>query len=393
MAKKIFKEEKKKEELKKKIEDTDSEVDSSSDDSSSDEETPKKTTKTRVKKEPVKEEDSDSEEEETPSKKAIRVEESSSSEEEDSDDEEEDEEEEEKPETNKRKRDEEKETPAPKKQKIGSKKVKVSNIVFENYVDAVSQLNDVFSKFGTIIEVSFNWKQNNATATITFSDAEEAEEALSAKGTKLGDKEIDVTAEVASKPASGEGFKVWVGNLSDSTTSESLKSGFEECGEILSAERVEGRRFGFITFAEESGAQKAVEYSGTDFEGTTIKVELKSGGRQQGGRFGGKQFGGRQQGGRFGGRQQGGQFGGRKGGKKGDGKTVFVGNLSYRTNEDSLREGFAECGEVVRVAIPQTDDGRSKGFGFVEFADESGVQSALQYDGTDFEGRNIRVRL
>ena len=72
---------------------------------------------------------------------------------------------------------------------------------------------------------------------------------------------------------------------------------------------------------------------------------------------------------------------------------LFVGNLPYRTSPEALKAFFAEAGEVVSVAII-TDKmtGRSRGFGFVEMADESAAQKAVEmFDGKEFEGRALKV--
>ena len=72
---------------------------------------------------------------------------------------------------------------------------------------------------------------------------------------------------------------------------------------------------------------------------------------------------------------------------------IYVGNLSYQTTEDDLRSAFADHGEVSSVAII-TDkySGQSKGFGFVEMADDTGAKAAIAaLDGTDFQGRQVKV--
>lgn len=72
---------------------------------------------------------------------------------------------------------------------------------------------------------------------------------------------------------------------------------------------------------------------------------------------------------------------------------IYVGNLSYQTTEDELREAFGAHGEVTSVAII-TDrfSGQSKGFGFVEMSDDEGAKTAIgALDGTDVSGRQIKV--
>jgi RNA recognition motif-containing protein len=74
-------------------------------------------------------------------------------------------------------------------------------------------------------------------------------------------------------------------------------------------------------------------------------------------------------------------------------KKLYVGNLSYDVNRDQLRDFFAQAGEVIDSAvITDRVTGRSKGFGFVEFATEEEAQKALEtLNGKDFEGRTIKV--
>ena len=74
-------------------------------------------------------------------------------------------------------------------------------------------------------------------------------------------------------------------------------------------------------------------------------------------------------------------------------KKLYVGNLDYSVNQDELREHFSEAGEIVdSVVITHRDSGRSKGFGFVEFATEEEAQKAIEmFNGKDFKGRDIVV--
>ena len=85
---------------------------------------------------------------------------------------------------------------------------------------------------------------------------------------------------------------------------------------------------------------------------------------------------------------------------KGGGKRVagnqcvcHVGNLSWETTGDTLRELFSGYGEVVKAEVQMSRAGRSQGWGLVEFASAAEVKYAIeQCDGLDFDGREIRVR-
>lgn len=73
---------------------------------------------------------------------------------------------------------------------------------------------------------------------------------------------------------------------------------------------------------------------------------------------------------------------------------LFVGSLPWSINNDSLRELFSSYGEVVEaIVITDRESGRSKGFGFVTFANEADAQKALEMDGKEIEGRKIVVNI
>ena len=59
-------------------------------------------------------------------------------------------------------------------------------------------------------------------------------------------------------------------------------------------------------------------------------------------------------------------------------KRLYVGNLSYKVTEKELQELFGEFGEVAFAKVINRTDGRSKGFGFVEMADEAMAAAAME---------------
>jgi len=72
---------------------------------------------------------------------------------------------------------------------------------------------------------------------------------------------------------------------------------------------------------------------------------------------------------------------------------IYVGNLSFRSTDDDLRELFAEFGEVTSARIiTDRDSGRSRGFGFVEMASDDEGKAAIEaLDGQENEGRNLKI--
>ena len=73
--------------------------------------------------------------------------------------------------------------------------------------------------------------------------------------------------------------------------------------------------------------------------------------------------------------------------------TIFVGNLSWDTEEEDLRDLFNTYGEVTKCTIPlERDSGRKRGFGFVEMTNESKEKTAIDdLQDVEWMGREIRV--
>ncbi|GMP55500.1 hypothetical protein CsSME_00020304 [Camellia sinensis var. sinensis] len=72
---------------------------------------------------------------------------------------------------------------------------------------------------------------------------------------------------------------------------------------------------------------------------------------------------------------------------------LFIGGLSFGTDDQSLREAFSGFGDVVDAkVITDRDTGKSRGFGFVNFSSDESAGSAMSaMDGQPLNGRNIRV--
>ena len=74
-------------------------------------------------------------------------------------------------------------------------------------------------------------------------------------------------------------------------------------------------------------------------------------------------------------------------------KRIYVGNLSFGTEEEGLKGAFQKFGEVGSVSIiVDRDTGRSKGFAFVEMPDDEKAMEAIKnLNGSVLDGRKIRV--
>lgn len=75
------------------------------------------------------------------------------------------------------------------------------------------------------------------------------------------------------------------------------------------------------------------------------------------------------------------------------GNKAFVGGLAWATTSDSLRAAFEGCGAITECkVVDDRETGRSRGFGFVTFADDASCRKAIDtMNGTSLDGRQIRV--
>ena len=75
-------------------------------------------------------------------------------------------------------------------------------------------------------------------------------------------------------------------------------------------------------------------------------------------------------------------------------RTLYVGNIVYTANESDLDCVFSEYGKVddIRLMMDR-ETGRSRGFAFVTFADEEEAKKAMEKNGQEFLGRELRVNI
>ena len=72
---------------------------------------------------------------------------------------------------------------------------------------------------------------------------------------------------------------------------------------------------------------------------------------------------------------------------------IYIGNMNYKTSQESVKSLFSEFGEVESVVlISDSESGRSKGFGFVTMNDTQSAQTAIEsLNEKEFEGRVLRI--
>uniref|UniRef100_A0A8C8SCF3 RNA-binding protein 34 n=1 Tax=Pelusios castaneus TaxID=367368 RepID=A0A8C8SCF3_9SAUR len=175
---------------------------------------------------------------------------------------------------------------------------------------------------------------------------------------------------------------VFVGNLPINCTVQMLKSFFKEYGRIESvrfrslvpAEDTLSKKLAaikhkmhpnmkyinaYVVFKDEGAATKALKKNGTQIaSGFHIRVDLAS-----------------------------------KATSHDNKRSIFVGNLSYEIEDDTVRGHFSECGNVVAVRIVRDKNtGTGKGFGYVLFENTDAVHLALKLNNSELKGRKLRVK-
>ncbi|NXT76141.1 NUCL protein, partial [Zapornia atra] len=206
---------------------------------------------------------------------------------------------------------------------------------------------------------------------VDFSSAEDLDKALQLNGKKLMGLEIKLE-KAKSRETMKENKKerdartLFVKNLPYRLTEEEMREVFENALEIRVVMNKDGNSKGmaYIEFKTEADANKALEEKqGTEIDGRAMVIDFT----------GEKSHQDHQKGG---------------GGEK-ESKTLIVNNLSYAASEETLQELFKKASSI---KMPQTNQGRPKGYAFVEFPTAEDAKEALNScNNTEIEGRAIRL--
>ncbi|NXC74329.1 NUCL protein, partial [Anhinga anhinga] len=205
---------------------------------------------------------------------------------------------------------------------------------------------------------------------VDFSCAEDLDKALQLNGKKLMGLEIKLE-KAKSKETMKENKKerdartLFVKNLPYRLTEDEMRDVFENAQEIRIVMNKEGNSKGmaYVEFKTEAEANKALEEKqGTEIDGRAMVID-----------FTGEKSHQEHQ----------------KGGGERESKTLIVNNLSYAASEETLQDLFKKASSI---KMPQTNQGRPKGYAFIEFPTTEDAKEALNsYNNTEIEGRAIRL--
>uniref|UniRef100_A0A3Q2KZA5 Nucleolin n=1 Tax=Equus caballus TaxID=9796 RepID=A0A3Q2KZA5_HORSE len=311
-------------------------------------------------------------------------------EEEDEDDEEEEEEEPVKEAPGKRKKEMAKQKAAPeaKKQKVEDRldlnsffctatepttsfNLFVGNLNFSKSAPELKTgISDLFAK-NDLAVVDVRIGVSRKFGYVDFESAEDLEKALELTGLKVFGNEIKLE-----KPKGKDSKKdrdartLLAKNLPYKVTQDELKEVFEDALEIrLVSKDGKSKGIAYIEFKTEADAEKTLEEKqGTEIDGRSISLYYTG---------------------------EKGQSQDYRGGKNstwsGESKTLVLSNLSYNATEETLQEVFEKA---TFIKVPQNQNGKSKGYAFIEFASFEDAKEALNScNKREIEGRAIRLEL
>jgi RNA recognition motif-containing protein len=247
----------------------------------------------------------------------------------------------------------------------------------------------MFEKYGKVeliaLPKSKETDQPRGFAFVDLSSNEELEAAVtSLDGTLFRDRTLRVMKSIPQEdrekaekpkrkvpdPRTEDGSKkIYVGNIKFDTTKDELMELFTEYGIVsevfipVNTQTGQGRGFAFVSMSEED-SEKAIEATnGITFQGRRLVVNrpLAPGEKTPG--------------------------------RRTDRRTkLYIGNLSFYTVGETLKEIFEEFGQVYDCYLPEDPTtGGTRGFGFVTMAREDALNAISELDGCEVDGRVIRV--
>lgn len=164
--------------------------------------------------------------------------------------------------------------------------------------------------------------------------------------------------------------KLYIGNLGWDATTEDLQATFAEFGDmsdcyvVMDRATGESRGFGFVSFATEEEANRAVAaLNGKEMYGRPIRVDISKPKAAAS--------------------------------PLSEGNKLYIGNLGYETTVDDLKSHFAQYGTLEDITVvTDRDTGASRGFGFATYSSPAEAQAAVDaMNGFEVDGRELRVNL
>ena len=235
------------------------------------------------------------------------------------------------------------------------------NLSFDSSVD---QMKEIFGEHGNVLSIFISEDRDTGKSRgfgFAVMESESADAAIAAlDGLEVDGRPIRVTK--AEDRERSDRVRVYCGNLSWDRDADGVKALFEEHGPVLDMYYATSpmgtpRGFAIVTMTKEGSAAAIEALNGQEVDGRQLKVNEA-----------------------------------KPKTKSIPSTKIYVGNLSFDTEEETVREVFEEYGEVIECFLPQDREfGGSRGFGFVTM-DSADAEAAIdELNGIDLDGRSIRV--
>jgi nucleolin len=271
-------------------------------------------------------------------------------------------------------------------------KLYVGNLKFDENKANVRKL---FEAYGEITDVFLplnrETKEGRGFGFVAFKDRASADKAIeelneSTFGERTiyvnvaGEQEKGAPRVKKTRGSPSDKVKLYVGNISFDSTEDDIKDFFKSFGTVYDcfmptwADSGKPRGFAFISMDPAEAEIAVLNTDGTDFNGRTVTVSKAMAKKEKEER------------------REMGAPGSRSGAARKDVTKIYVGNLSFDSTEDTIRQLFEEYGEVSNVYVPMDYDyDRNRGFAFVTMEASTAERAIGEADGLELDGRTIRV--
>ncbi|KAG8984483.1 Splicing factor [Tulasnella sp. JGI-2019a] len=224
------------------------------------------------------------------------------------------------------------------------------------------ELKALFKDCGEIREVKVTKLQDDTVALIEFIDRDSVPAALTKDKKRLQGLEISVNSAARST--------LYITNFPETTDDAEIRKMFGKYGTIFGVrwpakKFLKSRRFCYLQYTSSESAQAALKLDGRELEpGMVMSVAISDPERKKVRTDANIEL-----------------------------REIYVAGLAKSTTQKELETLFADCGAIKGVRVPLDEQGKAKGFGFVEFEKESSATAALFYNNREVKKRRIAVTM